>query len=256
MVRLEKYTKEGSLRYSREVDYTDVDSVPFPKSGTARWFDGSGRLTAIHTTEFSDVRFDPPELKPSLFWPELPAGTTVQDNILDLHYPWDGSASRADLLELMQSQTLERTKKQRIQATLQVGDTAPVFEAPALDGSRLRLSDYRGKYVLLDFWATTPYLKKAYERFGDDERFVMIGLSLDRDLAALENYVKENDIRWPQAFLGEWSKAELPDRYGVTGIPNMFLIDPDGKVIGRNMSVGHIMQVLDGPLSKTGATGV
>ena len=75
----------------------------------------------------------------------------------------------------------------------------------------LKLLDFRGKYVLLDFWATwcgpclgeTPYLKAVYDTYGGDERFVMISLRLDKDVEAPQKYVQENGMEWIQGFLGE-----------------------------------------------------
>lgn len=69
-----------------------------------------------------------------------------------------------------------------------------------LDGKPLKLEDFRGKFVLLEFWATwcgpclyeTPALKATYEAFRENERFVMIGLSLDTDVDAPKKYVAEN----------------------------------------------------------------
>jgi len=126
---------------------------------------------------------------------------------------------------------------------LKVGEAAPAFEVRTLDGKALKLSDFRGKVVLLDFWATwcgpcvgeTPHLKEVHEAFGADQRFAMIGLSLDQDAKAPADYVARNGLKWHQGFLGEWSRTKLPAAYGVRGIPSIFLIGPDGKVLAKSL---------------------
>jgi thiol-disulfide isomerase/thioredoxin len=126
---------------------------------------------------------------------------------------------------------------------LQVGDAAPSFEVKTVDGKPLKLDDYRGKYVLLDFWATwcgpcrgeTPSLKAVHQAFGKDDRFAMVGLSLDAKPDEPKTYAAENDLSWTQGFLGEWTTTNLPDRYGVRGIPSIWLIGPDGKVVAKDL---------------------
>jgi thiol-disulfide isomerase/thioredoxin len=141
---------------------------------------------------------------------------------------------------------------QKTQQTLRIGDLAPAFEVKTLDGAPLRLADFRGKFVLLDFWATwcrpcvheTPFLKAACKSFGANARFAMISLSLDADPAAPEEFARKNDIQWTQGFLGEWSKSVVTPLYGVEGIPSIFLIAPDGKIIARDLRGEEISEAV------------
>lgn len=79
-------------------------------------------------------------------------------------------------------------------------------------------------------------MKKLYEKFASDKRFVMIGLSLDYTAGDLETFVDQNEIRWPQSHLGRWSKTPVPSAWGVRGIPALFLIDPDGKMAAIDLT--------------------
>jgi thiol-disulfide isomerase/thioredoxin len=140
---------------------------------------------------------------------------------------------------------------------LKVGDAAPDFRVKTLDGKPLKLSDFRGKYVLLDFWATwcgpcvaeMPNLKKVYEAFGQDKRFVMISLSDDSDREAVKKFIKSRDIRWTQVFLGKLSKTIEAD-YGVYGIPSIFLVGPDGKIAAYNLRGDEVKRAVSAALAK------
>ena len=143
-------------------------------------------------------------------------------------------------------------------AIMKKGKAAPDFEVKTIDDKPLRLADFKGKYLLLDFWAVwcgpcvaeTPHLKSAWETFKDDPRFAMIGLSLDPEAAAPRNYTKKNEIGWTQGFLGEWSKSDVPDRFGVQGIPAIFLIGPDGKIIAKDLRGDAIKAAIASALKK------
>jgi thiol-disulfide isomerase/thioredoxin len=126
---------------------------------------------------------------------------------------------------------------------LKTGKAASTFEVKTVDGKPLRLSDYKGKYVLLDFWAVwcgpcvaeTPFLKETYEAFKDDPRFAMVGLSLDPEADAPIQYSKKNKLGWTQGFLGDWSKSDVPNQFGVEGIPAIFLLGPDGTILKKDL---------------------
>jgi thiol-disulfide isomerase/thioredoxin len=139
-----------------------------------------------------------------------------------------------------------------------VADPAPSFEVQTLDDKPLKLADFRGKYVLLDFWATwcgpcleeTPRLKAVFDAYRGDDRLVMIGLSLDAKKDAPRKYVLNEHLGWIQGFLGDWSNATVPANYGVRGIPSIWLIGPDGKVVAKDLRGSAIKTAVDEALKR------
>ncbi|HTL15750.1 MAG TPA: redoxin domain-containing protein, partial [Patescibacteria group bacterium] len=135
------------------------------------------------------------------------------------------------------------TIEMQARKALSAGKLAPDFAVRTVDDKPLKLSDFSGKYILLDFWAVwcgpcvaeTPHLKDTYAAFKDDKRFQMIGLSLDPLSKTPQEYARKNDLAWIMGFLGDWSKTDLPSAYGVEGIPAIFLIGPDRKIIARDL---------------------
>ncbi|MCK7557596.1 AhpC/TSA family protein [Chitinophaga sedimenti] len=132
--------------------------------------------------------------------------------------------------------TIARLKKSDI------GQLAPVFTKTDPQGKSISLTDYRGKYVLLDFWASwckpcraeNPYLVKAYEKYRT-KNFEVLGVSLDveRGRTAWTNAIAEDKLTWAQVIdLGE---EKASDMYNVQAIPQNYLIDPQGKIIARNL---------------------
>ena len=137
---------------------------------------------------------------------------------------------------------------------LKPGDAAPEFTAPMLEGPQMKLSEFRGKYVLLDFWATwcgpcvaeMPHLKTTYDTFGKDLRFTIVSLSCDSDHEAPRTFAKAKGIAWPQAF----SDDLLNKSYGVMSIPQIMLVGPEGRLVARDLRGPAIKAAVAAALAK------
>ncbi len=118
-----------------------------------------------------------------------------------------------------------------------VGKKAIEFNVKDLNGNNLSLEQYRGKVVLLDFWAVwcgpcvaeMPNVKQVYEKYRD-ENFQIIGISLDKSRDTLVGYLEKEGITWPQFFDGDGWKNQVAGMYGIRAIPHMYLIDGEGVV--------------------------
>ena len=114
----------------------------------------------------------------------------------------------------------------------------PDFSATDLDGRPISLQQYRGKVVLLDFWAVWNSfcisdilnVKKIYDAYKD-QGFEVIGVNLDTDETKLRDYLEENRIPWRQIFTGQERQSPLAQQYDIRSIPVRWLIDRDGTLI-------------------------
>ena len=120
------------------------------------------------------------------------------------------------------------------------GQLAPGFSAMSSDGRPVSLSDYKGKVVLIEFWASfctvcvadLPTVKQLYEKYTP-KGFNVLGISMDVDAAALRAKVKEAGLPWPQIMDGKSFDGELPNLYAVQGTPSYFVLDRSGRIALR-----------------------
>jgi peroxiredoxin len=140
-------------------------------------------------------------------------------------------------------ESAERQVEQRkIQAALADGSVFPDFQEKDLDGQPLSISQFKGKVVLIDFWATwcgpcvaeLPNVLAAYEKHHA-KGFEIVGISLDQDRNKLKDFIDRKKMTWPQYFDGEGWDSKLGRKYGITSIPATFLLDREGKIVGRNL---------------------
>lgn len=122
------------------------------------------------------------------------------------------------------------------------GQPAPIFTQSNPDGQPVTLESFKGKYVLIDFWASwcgpcrqeNPNVVKAYEQFKS-KNFTVLGVSLDKDKSKWLKAIEDDKLKWTHVSdLGYWNNA-VAILYKVRSIPQNFLLDPEGKIIGKNL---------------------
>lgn len=132
-----------------------------------------------------------------------------------------------------------------------IGSIAPDFTMNDVNGKPVTLSKYRGKYVLLDFWASwcvpcrqdNAYLKAAYKKYKDKD-FTIISVSVDENGNSWKQAVAKDQLTWTQ--ISDLKKPnKVAELYGVQPIPDNFLNDPQGEIIERGLHGENLIKQLD-----------
>jgi thiol-disulfide isomerase/thioredoxin len=122
----------------------------------------------------------------------------------------------------------------------------------------MSLSSFRGKFLLLDFWArwcgpcvaSIPELKALRDSLSTREDFALLSVSLDTRKEEAIEMIQKKRMDWPQAVLTNAAQRQTPARYGVVGIPALFLISPDGKIVGQTESFAEMRAIIVKVLEK------
>src|SRR5437867_2156694 len=169
-------------------------------------------------------------------------------------FPETALAKRADAIFASVKMQVDSMKMQR---DLAVGTKFPDFEEKDLDGKPLSVANYKGKVVLVDFWATwcgpcvaeLPNVLKAYEKYHA-KGFEILGISLDSDKAKLTGFMESKKMTWRQYFDGKGWQNKLAAKYGGNSIPATYLLDGEGKIIAKNLRGEDLEQAVAKALTK------
>jgi thiol-disulfide isomerase/thioredoxin len=145
-----------------------------------------------------------------------------------------------------------------------IGTVAPELKYPNPEGKEISLSSLKGKLVLVDFWASwcspcraeNPNLVKTYREYKDKnftagKGFTIYSVSLDRSKAGWVNAIKADGLEWTYhvSDLKHW-ESKGAAKYGVNQIPSNFLIDANGKIIGKDLIGKELSKKLESLLKK------
>jgi peroxiredoxin len=133
---------------------------------------------------------------------------------------------------------------QQVQAQGKIGQQAPEIILPDVNGKEVKLSSYKGKYVLVDFWASwcgpcrqeNPTVVAAYNKFKN-KNFDILGVSLDRPGQKDKwlDAIKKDNLTWTHVSdLSFWQSPIVP-LYGIEGIPYNVLVNPEGKIVAESL---------------------
>lgn len=134
---------------------------------------------------------------------------------------------------------------------IQIGNLAPLFEMKNLNGNIVNLASYKGRFVLIDFWASWclpcrdehPNLIEIDKLYGD-RNFSILSISIDSKEDDWKRAVEADNLTWTQLSDLKASYGEVYREYGITTIPSNFLIDPNGKVIAKDLKGDTLKNIL------------
>ncbi len=141
----------------------------------------------------------------------------------------------------LQKQQLAEQEKKQVQSS-RIGKPAPDLNMPDADGKAVSITSFRGKYLLVDFWASwcgpcrqeNPNVVKAFNRYKD-KNFTILGVSLDKEKDPWLKAVKDDQLDWTQMSDLKYWDSKAVEVYRFEGIPYNVLIDPKGNVIAENL---------------------
>jgi peroxiredoxin len=162
-----------------------------------------------------------------------------------------GTKMTRDFMEYYHKISSKEKSNKVEKGRVDVGYDAPETSSPSPDGKLIALSDFKGKYILVEFWASwspqcrkeNPNLVKAYEKFKD-KNFVIYSISLDNKKEDWVNAIQQDKLSWINVSELKGMNGDAAKLYGIETLPFNFLVDPTGKVIARDLRGEQLSEIL------------
>jgi len=169
---------------------------------------------------------------------------SVKESLADYYAQLQGDAKKGPFAAVIEK-TLQTVGVGKI------GTVLPEFKQNDVNGKLVSLASLRGKYVLIDFWASwcgpcraeNPNVVKTYNKFKD-KNFTVLGVSLDQDKPRWLEAIKKDGLSWTHVSDLKYWNNEVAVQFGIQSIPANFLIDPNGVIIGRDLRGDDLVKAL------------
>jgi peroxiredoxin len=161
-----------------------------------------------------------------------------------------------DIYKAIEGKRLDAIKD-KIKSNLGIGEPVKAFNLSDLAGNTVSPEKFKGKVLLIDFWATwcppcrkeIPNLKKDFAELNP-KGFEILGISLDTDRKKLDDYIKDNNLKWTMTYSGKGWKDDTVDKFGVHSIPSTWLVDKKGNLRHFGLRGEHLRTAVEELLSE------
>jgi hypothetical protein len=144
-----------------------------------------------------------------------------------------------------------------IKPRVRIGRVVPSFEGKTSDGKTVKLSDFRGKMVVLHFWGTEmgynttelTALKEIHASYGTSGKVVILGCNLDSNAKNAEQFAQRQGLTWTQIYLGQWNTTPIPGMFGINGSSACVIVDAEGKLASANFRGTAVRSMVANALS-------